>query len=423
MIAPPPRAQLGAHTPSPPSPGPENEGSIHHHETGSSNASSKDGGASLAAKERESILLKEKDDRIAQLEAELVVMESEFARELDKLSQNESETASFWQAKHSNLHQQFLRTDTELRLMRSEVEIRDGEREGLKETVEILKRELTNRDKEIHNLRSGLMGLKKWVSTSTKTDTQTSDDQVADDMARLRNGLQNWVITHFRRAKLDLSSANKTALNDLSQLIPVYGELVGPAKVHLLQSIVSSILVEMIFDAYFVGLSKEKATQLKRMESYLASLCSGEAVSQWRATTLTMVRAASQNLQIDTAVVTEDVIFRVNRILSSITDAKASDARDSALRLLINNTIELARLLSVQKAVFRVTMPQILPHQKTMFDPSEMEDIGGEDEERLTAREICCVTSPSIVKSGDEHGSHPQFRNVIAKARVLCAPE
>jgi hypothetical protein len=134
-------------------------------------------------------------------------------------------------------------------------------------------------------------------------------------------------------------------------------------------------------------------------------------------------KEASQKLQAETAAITEDVISRVNRILDSITDVDTTEQRDQALRGLVNTSIELSRRLAVQKAAFKVAMPQVLSHQKTLFDPSEMEDIGGEDEDSLGAREICCVTFPSVVKSGDEHGFHPHFRNIVSKARVLCSPE
>ena len=53
----------------------------------------------MAAKEKESILLKEKDDKIAELKRELTIMEAEFTRELDKLSQKEGETG--WPVRRS----------------------------------------------------------------------------------------------------------------------------------------------------------------------------------------------------------------------------------------------------------------------------------------------------------------------------------
>ncbi|KAH8677380.1 hypothetical protein BX600DRAFT_506425 [Xylariales sp. PMI_506] len=424
LIAPPPRAQLGTSSAS--SSGPDNDGNdgggVGVSGSSGSNAKSSSA-AALAAKEEESVLLREKSEQILELKQELVELEAEFARQIDRLSRSESETTSFWQAKHSALNQQFLRTDTELRLLRAEVEVREAEREELKEGWDILKREVKTRDDEIRRLRTDLVGLKKWLSASTRTDEQESDDLFARDMARLGNGVQEWAIQHFRRAKLDLSKVSGATITELSQLVPMYEELAGPSKIPLLQSIVSTVLVEMVFDAYFVGLSKDQASQFKQVQDSVTLLSGDEAANQWRALTLTMIRKdASQKLEAETAAITEDVIARINRILS-ISDAYATDARDQALRVLVVNAIELARRLSVQKAVFKVTMPQILPHQKTLFDGSEMEDIGGEDEDSLAAREICCVTFPSIIKSGDEHGSHPQFRNIITRARVLCSSE
>lgn len=160
-------------------------------------------GSKEKQKERDTAaLIREKDERITYLEKEMDIMEREFQRELDKLSQNESETATFWQAKHSALNQQYLRTDTELRLIRAEVDVREAEREELRQGWEVLRRELKERDDEIRGLRSQIRGLKEFVSTSTRTDGQTSDEVFGDGMAKLGNGLQNWVITNFRRAKL-----------------------------------------------------------------------------------------------------------------------------------------------------------------------------------------------------------------------------
>lgn len=146
--------------------------------------------------------LKEKDDKIAMLQTELRVMEEEFAKELDRLSQNESETATFWQKKHSALNQQYLRADTELRLLTAEVEVRRDEREELREGWDILRKQVREREAEIASLMSQVRGLKDWVSTSTRSDAQTTDEVFGDGMAKLANGLQNWVIVNFRKAKL-----------------------------------------------------------------------------------------------------------------------------------------------------------------------------------------------------------------------------
>lgn len=217
--------------------------------------------ASMSTAAAAETLLRDKDLRIAQLERELA---------------KESETASFWQAKHSALNQQFLRTDTELRLLRDDRPPRqedtdDSTTRGWRDALES---QMAAKDEEIHALRSQVRGLKEWVSTSTRADgsASVSDEVFGDGWARLRNGLQNWVITNFRRAKIDLSRTDEATLKDLAELIPMYEELLAQgAKAHLLQSLISRILVQQIFGAYFVGLVVEQEEQVKRTEKLMAT--------------------------------------------------------------------------------------------------------------------------------------------------------
>ncbi|KAI0147827.1 hypothetical protein GGR57DRAFT_505434 [Xylariaceae sp. FL1272] len=364
-------------------------------------------------------------DKIAELKRELATTELEFSRALDKLSQSESETASFWQTKHATLHQQYLRLDTELRVLRTEVDVREAEKLELREEWELLKQSLREKDDEIHALRTQIQGLKQWVSTSTKKSDQVSDEEFGESFAKLRNGLQNWAVSHFRKTSFDIEGASQDVIDDLGQLVPMYEELaVSETKAAFLQSIVSSILVEMVFQEYFVGLPKEQATQLGEIEKYLSQLNSVEAVNEWRAMTLSMLRKESvAELQSETDALVQRVVERVNKIMSSITTVQRTDVRDQGLYVLVNNAISLARLLVAQKAVFKVTMPKIQPYQRVMFEAETMDHIGEEDEDSLIERDVRCVTFPGIIKTGDENGHQMQFRNVIAKAKVLCSPE
>jgi hypothetical protein len=147
-------------------------------------------------------------------------------------------------------------------------------------------------------------------------------------------------------------------------------------------------------------------------------------MNQWRSATLAILRKeAPQRLEIETNTVVEAIECEVNSILASISDVQSSEPRDQSLRALITSSIELSRLLRVQRAVFSIIMPSIEAHQRTMFDPEIMEDMGGEDEDTLHEREIRCVTFPGIVKNGDENGERGYLRNVVAKIRVVCAPD
>jgi activating signal cointegrator complex subunit 1 len=250
----------------------------------------------------------------------------------------------------------------------------------------------------------------------------------------------------------DLANAEEAVIEELGRLVPMYEDLAATSKVHLLQSIVSRVLVDMVFEAYFVGLSGEQEHQFAHLETllgsfgkalsrsstgvgksrqklyltqaYIATAGSPESINQWRSLTLTILKKdVTQKMQEQTKTITETIILRVNRILDAITETEATEARDQGLRALVTSSIELSRLLVVQKAVFKAIMPEILPHQRITFDPATMEDIGGEDEDDLLEREICCITFPGIMKRGDENGGQLQFRNVISKAWVLCSPE
>jgi len=147
-------------------------------------------------------------------------------------------------------------------------------------------------------------------------------------------------------------------------------------------------------------------------------------MNQWRSTTLAILqKEAPEKLEEETTVVIEKVVKQVNSIMDAIGDIPRNDTRDNLLRTLITNSIELSRLLRVQKAIFRTIMPSIEAYQITVFDPESMEDIGGEDEDTLQEREIRCVTFPGIAKAGDENGERTHLTNVVAKIRVLCAPD
>lgn len=241
--------------------------------------------------------------RIASLERELAVVEAEHARELDELSTTESESAAFWRAKHAALNQQFLRMDTELRGLRDEMiragrehsdaiavkdggsgVVEDGKTSSTATTAitkalqdDTMRHELARKDEEIHQLRAQVRGLKEWVSTSTRAGgiAATSDEVFGDGCAKLGNGLQNWVISNYRRVKImdDLARVeDKTTRREIDELVPMYKELARTtAKVHLLQSIAATILVQRVFGAYFVGLSVAQEEHLRQTEKLVAS--------------------------------------------------------------------------------------------------------------------------------------------------------
>jgi chromosome segregation ATPase len=195
--------------------------SKHENSTSNDNASTKSskstgGGTPNSDDEDES---SSKDAKIAELQNEIQTMENEFERELAQLSYkltNESETSQFWQQKHSSLNQTFLKTDTDLRLLRSDLQGREErdrdiknrisglmvERDQYREAYNEAMGEVREKDEVIRGLRGQVRGLKSWVSSSSKSGEQVTDEVFGEGMVRLGNGLQNWVIVHFRRVKI-----------------------------------------------------------------------------------------------------------------------------------------------------------------------------------------------------------------------------
>ena len=285
-----------------------------------------------------------------------------------------------------------------------------------------------DRDAEVETLRTQVRGLKTWVSTSSRSEGQVTDEVLRTAISDLAAGLQNWVLKNYRRSKLlpipDLSEEVKEKLD---KLCPMWENILegGTAKVHLLQSIVSRLLKDRGFQVYFVGLPEEQEEQLRSFEVWLKGTAKNESdVNQWRAATLGALNTKSLSSDLEWRM--EQVIHAVGKevmdLLGAITTTEGLPAESMAsqLHVLVKEAITLSRTLRVQKAHFTLWMPIIRQHELHHFDAEMMEDIGGEDEDSLQGREVRCITFPGVVKEGDENGERMELRNCIAKAKVLC---
>ena len=74
----------------------------------------------------------------------------------------------------------------------------------------------------IKALQGQVWGLKSFVSSSSKMDEQVTDEAFGERMQRLGNGLQNWVITGFRRAKIGMLLLPSLVLGLFSQWPPSF---------------------------------------------------------------------------------------------------------------------------------------------------------------------------------------------------------
>ncbi|KAK6602670.1 hypothetical protein H4I95_06607 [Botrytis cinerea] len=295
------------------------------------------------------------------------------------------ETLHLLQTAHSTLHTNYLATDSQLRLLRSA-------HTNCPSAAEV-------------QSRVGALML----------DRDAFREAYNDAMGEMRGRM---------RRLWHLEKASDEVRQQLEQWVPMYQHLATSSKINFIQSLVSSILVFEIFQAYFVGLPEQQAMEIARTEITLGSYGPEDAMNQWRSTTLgILLKEAPEKLKSETTAVVNTVVAQLNSLLDPIFDVQSTEARDQSLRTIISAAIDLSRLLRAQKAVFSIMMPIIEEHQQTMFDEERMEDIGGEDEDTLNEREIGCVTFPGILKAGDENGERNHLVNIVTKMKVLCAPD
>ena len=123
---------------------------------------------------------------------------------------------TFWQGKHGEIQDKYLKAESEARVLRANMFERDhlrknewerkhehllAERDRCQDGYHAIQKTLREREDEIQQLRHHILGLKRNISTWTKVEGQVSDDVFTERIRTLGHDLQNWTINNFRRAK------------------------------------------------------------------------------------------------------------------------------------------------------------------------------------------------------------------------------
>lgn len=384
----------------------------------------------------------------AQLEADFVtelshlsIKLAETAEELQSLQETHKDLQDSWEnlsCDFENYRDQNFQLKEEMR-RREDQEREDKtritslliERETLRGRYEGARATAQDASAEVQALRTQVRGLKTWVSSSTRSEGQVTDSDLRTSVSDLAAGLQNWVLKNYRRSKLlSISDLTEEVQEKLDELCPLWESIMegGAAKVHLLQSLVSRLLKDRVFEAYFVGLPEEQEEQLRGFETWLKNTAKNETdVNSLRAATLGVLNTKSMAVNLDWRM--EQVIHTVGKevldLLGAITinESPTSESTRTHLHTLIKEAVTLSRTLRVQKAQFALWMPTIREYDSHHFDAETMEDIGGEDEESQQEREVRCIIFPGVVKEGDENGERMGLKNCIVKAKVLCGDD
>ncbi|EKD17036.1 hypothetical protein MBM_04613 [Drepanopeziza brunnea f. sp. 'multigermtubi' MB_m1] len=213
------------------------------------------------------------------------------------------------------------------------------------------------RERDVEARMAGLVFDRDWLREACDGGRREGRGMEMEALVRRLRG-QVWAgVEGLDTYKADASTREHESVG------PTFESLAASAQFHLIQSLVSRLIVEHIFGGYFVGLSSKQAEDLSNVERSLSSFGSIESMNQWRSTTLSILHRDSQKLSKETAGLVDGVVAQVSSIVESISEVKHTEARDQSLRTLIDSAVELSRLLRLQKAVFNIMMPCREGHQ------------------------------------------------------------
>lgn len=103
------------------------------------------------------------------------------------------------------------------------------------------------------------------------------------------------------------------------------------------------------------------------------------------------------------------ILRGISEVLSALTDIKLNESQMGSLSRIVENANTLSRLFSSQLAVYRCMLPEN-DADHLEFDEIHMEDVF--DAEATSHRTIRCVTSPVVLKIGDEKGDNVSCLNM-----------
>jgi hypothetical protein len=303
-----------------------------------------------------------------------------------------------------------------------------------------LERALSNRDGEWNELRSRLhvtekesqerlqqlLSLKSSISSLTRSDSQTTDSELADSFTQLSNRIREWVISNFRRSKMDAGDLPVETVNALRSLTPTYELIEKTDRLALYQGLVSSALMQVFEEPLVVGLPP--AGPLATIRLFAEGIQDkGSEYREWRRATIRAIEKSKvcRSLEQGKSDFLHTIAGEIAHLLFTLTSVNLTSAAQSALEAILNATADLQRTLALQKARYQVLFFHYAKsNEDSGFDDRRMEsdqDLDSMDEhDGLPERQFLFCVFPCLEKFGNEWGEDEEMGNVLLKARVCC---
>jgi hypothetical protein len=289
-----------------------------------------------------------------------------------------------------------------------------------------LRSRLHTTEKESQERLQQLLSLKSSISSLTRSSLQATDSELAESFNHLFNRIREWVISNFRRTKMDAAGLPPETVKALRTLTPAYETVEQTDRLAIYQALVSSALMRLFEERLVVGLPP--TGPLAAIRLFAESLQdNGSEYREWRRATIHAIEKneVGRLLEQGKNEALHKTAGEIARLLFTLTSVSLTLTAQSALMGILNVAADLQRTLLLQKARYRVLFfDNLRDSSHTAFDGRRMEahnDFDSTDEDDTTPEGnfLFCV-SPCLEKYGNEWGENAEVVNILLKARVCC---
>jgi hypothetical protein len=285
---------------------------------------------------------------------------------------------------------------------------------------------LHNSEKESQERLQQLLDLKHSISALTRMDSQVTDSELAEQLEQLHHRIREWVISNYRRTKLNFSNLSQETIRALQGIHPEYRKIDSTDRLAFYQAVIANMLMHILREPLCIGLPESgPLAAIRQVATYIHE--AGAEYHEWRRTTIRALEKSDINYALRQE--REETLHRtagdIEHQLFSLTSTNLSIYARSQLLAILNSAADLQKSLLLQKARYHLHFFRNHVDGPTSFDEQRMEiindvdDMDDDGDTRIERIFSFCVF-PCLEKFGDEFGEKVDVRNVLLKAKVCC---
>lgn len=282
-------------------------------------------------------------------------------------------------------------------------------------------------EKESQERLQQLLALKSSISSLTRTDSQVTDSELIDSFSQLSNRIREWIISHFRRTKIDLANHSPEIVKLLNSITPAYDSIEKSDKLSLYQALVSRTLMQIFEEPIVVGLPQSGL--LAAIRTFALNVQNnGSEYCEWRRATIRAIEKGETGKVVEEG--RSDLLYclagEIAHVLFAVTSVTLTPAAQSALMGILNVAADLQRTLALQRAKYQLLFFRRQDNDTGAgFDERKMDSVNDPDDidetdNILSHRIFLFCVFPSLQKFGNEWGENEEVVNMLLKAKVCC---